>query len=259
MDRWPSFALGGEAWGSDATRQRGDALVLAEGRLADEFPSLEVALAVCVLWLGWRGWVLARGAARLDVEVEALAAALRRGEEPGATGRRRREPAWLGYLARAIYAAARNPEPSAAGQEPVRERTLRIRGRLRSAAARDLVVCAVLLGSLAYARAANLGVSGAFFGLGAVAALLLFLAVGVRLWLDARVWPTSERLTLAVGGVSAQTRAVASRAACPSCGSAELFELAGPRNLGRKLRSLGVQAVTVCTACGHVGGRVVKR
>jgi hypothetical protein len=226
--------------------------------VADEFPTLEVALAVCVLWLGWRGWVLARGAARLDTDVEALAAAIRRGEEPGAAARRGSEAAWLGHLARAALAAAQDPRAAEPGHDPVRERTRRIRRRLRSAAARDLVVCAVLLGALAYARAANLGVSSTFFALGAVSGVLLLVAVGVRLWLDRRVESASKRLAQASGVQSART-SVSARGACPACGKSELLSVRGRRNLGRKLSSLGVEEVLLCAECGHVTGRVVKR
>jgi hypothetical protein len=226
--------------------------------VADEFPTLEVALAACVLWLGWRGWVLARGAARLDSDVDALAAAIRRGDEPGATARRGPGAAWLGHLARAALAAAQDPEAAEPGHDPVRERARRIRRRLRSAAARDLVVCAVLVGALVYARSANLGVTDAFFALGAASGALLFVAVGVRLWLDRRVEPASKRLAQASGVQSART-SVSARGACPSCGKSALESLKGRRNLGRKLSSLGVAELLVCAECGHVTGHVVKR
>jgi hypothetical protein len=226
--------------------------------VADEFPTLEVALAVCVLWLAWRGWVLARGAARLESDTEALAAAIRRGEEPGAAARRGSELGWLGHLAREALAAARDPGTAEPGHDPVRERTVRIRRRLRSAAARDLLVCAVLIGALAYARAANLGVSGAFFVLGGLSGALLLVAVGLRLWLDRRVESASQRLAHASGVQSSRT-SVSARQACPTCGKSELVSVKGRRYLGRKLHSLGVDEVLVCVECGHLTGRVVKR
>lgn len=226
--------------------------------MADEFPTLEVALAVCVLWLGWRGYVLARGALSLDADVEALAAALGRGEEPRSAGGRGPDATWLEHLARAAFIVAAAPKPDDPAQAPLRERGRRIRRRLRSAAARDLVVCAVLFGALAYARSASLGVSGAFFALGAVSGVLLLLAVAVRLWLDRQVDPTSERLARASGGQAAHARA-SSHELCPSCGQTGAMSLRGAKNIGKKLTSLGVNELLLCTLCGQVSGRMVKR
>jgi hypothetical protein len=222
--------------------------------VADEFPTLEVALAACVVWLGWRGWVLARGAARLAGDVESLSSAVGRGElgPPGTSGKGP-EAAWLGQLARTALAAENGSKA-----DELRERARRIRRRLRNAAARDLVVCAVLIGALAYARSASLGVSAAFFALGASAGVLLLAAVALRLWHDARVAWASEHLRRAVASRTAPPSSRVAPVSCFRCGAKALICLEKSHDLAKKLERLQVREVRLCTACGHLDGRVVS-
>lgn len=228
-------------------------------RVADEFPTLEVALAACVAWLAWRGWVLARSAARLVRDLASLSTAVQQGEAsvPAASGNGP-EAAWLGHLARAALSAVERGLTASELHQELQERARRIRRRLRSAAARDLVVCAVLIGALAYARSAHLGVSPAFFTLGAAAGALLLAAVGLRLWHGAQLVRTSELLSRAAAGRASKASA-AQAAACASCGASGLIRARGAEELGQKLRDLGVTEVRVCPACGHLDGHVVRR
>ena len=234
-------------------------LVLAEFGVNDEFPTLEVALAVCVLWLGFRGFALARGAALLNDDVAVLLSAVRRRAAPRSAARGGRDSAWLEDLGRAALSIDDGSGSAEQAHASLRERAARIRRRLRSAAARDLVVCAVLVGAMTYARTTSLGVSVWFFALGALAGLLLLTAVGLRLWHDAQVNPVTERLSVALTERGADAPTPAAREVCPKCGAGELESVSGRRNLGKKLTALGVSEVLLCSRCGHVGGHVVRR
>jgi hypothetical protein len=227
--------------------------------VTDEFPTLEVALAVCVLWLGFRGFALARGAALLNDDVASLLSAIRRRAAPRSAAQRGRDSAWLEDLGRAALSIDDGAGASESAHASLRERAARIRRRLRSAAALDLVVCAVLVGAMTYARTANLGVSVWFFALGAVAGLLLLAAVGLRLWHDAQVNRVSERLARALSERGAESPVPSTREVCPKCGAGEVESVSGRRNLGKKLTALGVSEVLLCSRCGHVGGHVVRR
>ncbi len=215
--------------------------------MTDEFPTLEVALAACVLWLAFRGFWLVLGVARFDTAVEALVRAER--ERP-AGRRRRRGPAaiWLYELTQLARQARESGAPDWA--ERVKERGARLRTKLRSSAARDLVVSAVLGGCLVSARAAGFASSPWFFGLGGAATLLLLLAVAARLRLAEKLPNAASRLAEAVSPVSAPP----GREGCRRCGSTEIASVVAA-DLGAALRALGVDQIGICQRCGNVAGR----
>jgi hypothetical protein len=223
--------------------------------VADEFPTLEVALAASVLWLAFRGVLLGRDASGIGTRVTALCGAIERGDAaqlaefgrgPAAT--------WLGPIARS--AAAGFGRKAADGQlgEQLLERTARAERRLRNGAGRDLVVCSVLGGSLVYAGVTNLGVAPAFYGLGAAAALLLLIAVPLRLSLAKRLKAAVPAVERALGARAAAGLGSGDARRCRVCGQTELTRLTASE-LGPKLGELGVTEALFCPGCGHLWGR----
>ncbi|MFZ5889707.1 MAG: hypothetical protein ACOY0T_01450 [Myxococcota bacterium] len=218
--------------------------------MTDEFPTLEVVQAVCVLWLGFRGFHLFRGVTQLNAKVERLAHAL---EKADASAQRGVVEPWLVPLSRTTQALVTHQIGATAARELLSERSARARRKLRSGAARDLVVCAILIGALIYARAAKLDVSVAFFGLGVAAAVLLLLAVALRLKLERGLVGAATRLAEAMARhQSAPNSGALSR--CRICSETKLTRVAGSQDLGPNLSSLGVMEVFVCPRCGHVTG-----
>jgi hypothetical protein len=220
--------------------------------VTDVFPTLEVVLAVCVLWLGFRDWFLFRGATTLRASVEDIAKSLEAGSPKSSQLRAARAP-WLSPFTRTAQALLTHQIGTTAARELVSERSQRARRKLTSGAARDLVVCAVLIGSLIYARAAQLEVGPAFFPLGILATVMLVLAVALRLTLERGVASAATRVAEAI----ARRPLEASKGASPRCRicrETKLSRVASAEALGRELSALGVVEVFVCPRCGHVTG-----
>jgi len=211
--------------------------------VTDEFPTLEVALGACVLWLCWRGFWLVTGALRFDA---ALATQERALHESAKERVPRRDPVafWLNALTHSVKKARDESTVDLAARAS--ERGKRMRQRLRSAAARDVVVSAVLAGCLIWARGAHFGETSWFYALGAAAALLLVLSVVCRLVVAAKLPTAARQLALALAPVSGR----APRGSCRRCGEANQVVVAGEQ-LGNALLALGVESLLVCPACGH--------
>lgn len=151
--------------------------------------------------------------------------------------------AWrLGLLLGALKRARRDAqEPSSPG-----------RTRFRSRAGADLAIAAVLAGALIYAGAGGLEVGGAFFALGVVALLLLLGSAVVEVLVER----ASKAQLLRARQSRSHLERVASGARprlCTSCGSSDGRKIDG--ELGPRLAELGVEALWLCTECGHLEGR----
>jgi hypothetical protein len=114
--------------------------------VSDEFPTLEAALGVSILVLGWRLALLVKAVRNVALPAERGAA------RPGRS--------------KALDQAA--------------GRAVRARGRVGA----DVAIAAVLGGALIYARAANFEVGAAFYLLGGVAFVLLLVSALVDARLD---------------------------------------------------------------------------
>ncbi len=226
--------------------------------MADEFPTLEVALAALSPWLAFRGFVLGRSALRARADLARLGAALERAA-PGRVGDSLRglQASWLSPLWRA--AAHGGAEADAELRHHLEERSAHLGQQLRSAAARDLVVCAVLTGALGYARISSLGVEDWFYGFGLANAGLILLAVGFRLRMARELAAGTARLLSAVTARRSPSLGDATSGRCRVCGETKLARLTTPAELGSALTELGVELVTVCAKCGHVSGRARGR
>lgn len=217
--------------------------------MTDEFPTLEVVSAVCVSWLAFRDWVLLRGASKLNEQITQVASRL---EQNQAATERGAAP-WLRPLTRTVNALVSGEIGATTARELLSERSLRARRKLTSGAARDLVVCAVLAGSLIYARAAQLEVGSLFFALGIAALVMLLAGAGLRVRLERVLGRAGARVAEAI---ARRPSAAASGAAprCRICREPKLTRVASPEALGAQLSALGVVEVFVCPRCGHVTG-----
>lgn len=216
--------------------------------MPDEFPTLEVVLAASVTVLVWRGWLLYRSRAEFRTGSERLLQVFRLGSPTA----RELAGAHLGPL---LEPLARAALVSQVGDTPraVSERASRIRRRIQSAAARDLVICAVLGGSLVYTVFADTVVGWTFYALGIAAGLLLLAAVGERIFLDRQLAKVAARFGSAVGAADASASGEIS--ACRVCGEPRLERLSSPDDIGPRLRALGTREIFVCSRCGTITGK----
>jgi hypothetical protein len=183
----------------------------------DEFPTLEAALAVSIVVLAWRLWLLLRALRRV------AAGGAQRISDPGRGGDKERS----------------------------RRRAARPRGR----AGTDLVIAAVLGGALLYAQQANFDVRFTFYLLGAIALLLLLVSAVVhsRIARARAEAPGQGPATGTEAELGHPQRGGGS--ICPDCGASRLRALSASDELGAKLAALGVKASSLCTKCGHLEGR----
>lgn len=155
--------------------------------MPDEFPALEVALGAAVLALGIRIRSLALRLRDLEPELIRVRSALRRG-----TGA---DPDPSSPLRSLVMAAkGRAADGPRAVRRAVRERGRSLARRERSHAARELLICGVLVASLLYAHRADLPVSPEFFALGALATLLLLTSATLRSRFGRAIQDASRKL-----------------------------------------------------------------
>lgn len=217
--------------------------------MSDEFPTLEVALAAGVAVLLWRGWLLRRTRLGLLPASERLFETFRNGTPNAHTFSAAKLGPLLEPLALAAVTAPGKDLPQA-----VKERSARLRQRERGAAARDLVICGVLGGSLLYASSSELARGWVFFALGGAAVLLLLLAVLERLLLERELVRIAGRFgtSLAEGpGEKPKDAPPREVTVCGVCGGQGLERWTDPAELGPKLWALGVRELFVCRLCGH--------
>jgi hypothetical protein len=223
--------------------------------VSDEFPTLEVALAAAALWLGYRSLALGRAWSHASARLEALGRGIEHGDTPLLGSMAHEASAsWLRPLIRTALAGVEDARPVQKLRDQLAERAGRAQRRLRAAAARDLVVCSVMGGSLVYAYASNLGVEPAFYGLGALAAALLLFGVFLRLDLARRLRLAAPGLSRAVTTRDSSAPSDSPRERCRVCGNLERLRLSGDE-LGPKLAALGLTEALFCPHCGHLSGR----
>lgn len=214
----------------------------------DEFPTLEVALAASVVVLVWRAWLLHRSRTQFRAASERLFLAFEQGTPSARDLAKARLGPLLEPLARgaALFAQLEDTERA------IGERAARVRRQVRSGAAKDLVICAVLGGSLVYALISETMVSWIFHVLGVTAALLSLAAAGERVRLDREIAEVAGRFKAVQGRPNLE----ASRElmTCSACGEPELERLSSP-DLGARLREMGTRELLICGACGNVSGR----
>jgi len=225
--------------------------------VSDEFPTLEVVLLASVAVLAWRGLLIARLRRELDRALPRLLALVgdpsARGPEGAPSTHRGEASPRFGAALEPLARAALAPQTEASGRA-VAERALRAVRRVKSAAARDLVIGAVLGGSLVYAFATRLAVGAAFYVLGALAALLLLLAVKDRLALARALAAAGTQLADLLGARPSQPPLATAARRCRKCGE-PLPEALGPEELGARLRELGTRELFVCRGCGRIEGQ----
>ncbi|HYO94594.1 MAG TPA: hypothetical protein VER33_08770 [Polyangiaceae bacterium] len=214
--------------------------------MSDEFPTLEVALAGSAVVLLWRAGLL-WNARRELAELSASAGPERVLEHFQKHSGRLFEP-----VLRAGMSARESGASADAQRSAVAERAHRVGRRLRNAGARDIVICAVLLGALVYAGAANLELRPSFFLLGGAASALLVVTALLAVRSAVRI----ETLGADLGDLLARMSATGSHTAarrCAVCGAAPVV-VESADELGPRLLQLGVERLAVCAHCGHVGG-----
>lgn len=201
--------------------------------------------------LVWRAWLLHRARAQFRAASERLFQIFQRGTPSVRELAKARLGPLLEPLARAALVAQLEDTERA-----IAERASRIRRQVRSAAARDLVICAVLSGSLVYALFSETVVGWTFHALGVTAALLLLAAVGERVRLDRAIAQVAARFGAAHG--SADQAAFRELPACRICGEPHLERLSSPDDIGPRLRAMGTRELLVCGRCGSITGRAAQ-
>lgn len=214
--------------------------------MSDEFPTLEVALAGSAVVLLWRAGLL------LSARRELSELSPTSGREPELQHFQKHSGRLFDPVLRAGMSARESGASAEAQRSAVAERAHRVGRRLRTAGARDIVICAVLLGALVYAGAANLEVRPSFFLLGGAASALLGMTALLAVRSAVRIEALGADLGKLLARMSAQGSHTAARR-CPVCGAAPVV-VESPDELGPRLRQLGVERLAVCAHCGHVGG-----
>jgi len=233
----------------------------------DKFPTLEVAaaLGLCIALL--RTIRVVRSLVKIPQVNQQLVALLDKGERESALKLCAGDDA-AAYLqmARRVLLDLRH-HTAAEETETLRHRLMQVfdreyaaqAERIQSGRARDTVALAVLLGAIAYAAVARLGVGTMFFALCGAGAL--FLAWNV--WVRGRVLSHSRQAAPPL--VDAAVRLVGRappreprqrqlRTHCPSCGGELSASGSGELSLGGATAAVG--DVVVCRKCGHLEGKL---
>lgn len=235
--------------------------------MPDNFPTLEVAaaLGLCIALL--RTIRVLRSLVKIPQVNQKLTALMDKGEREAALKLCAADDA-AAYLqmARRVLLEVRQ-HTATEDESALRARLMQVfdrehavqAERIQSGRARDTVALAVLLGAIAYAAVAKLGVGPTFFGLCGTGAL--FLAWNV--WVRGRV--LSESRQAAPSLVDAAVRLVAraprpaprhrhSRTHCPACGGE--LSTSGTGELTLEGTKASVAGVLVCRSCGHVEAKL---
>lgn len=224
----------------------------------DEFPTLEVVAFIGVLAALLGMLQLRTGLREIPKLAEALEAALRAGDLARARAlTASAEGATFGRMGAALIdVLSREPRPNQRALENVvNQARRRAAASAQRGRARDLVVAAVLIGAVAYAVRAELGVGRPFYVM--LGCALFMTAVGPvlrRSMLDTVVRASDGLLRAASAYLALQ--AATGHHPCPDCGATESLELGAP--LLDPLAELGVRALGVCRQCGRVSGKVER-
>lgn len=235
--------------------------------MPDEFPTLEVVAALGVLALVIRTLLVANETKVLPPFVTGLARSLRAGDRASALAAcNSPEAPALARVARELVSRVGEPpygsEAFAELKQEQHELEEELARRAESGRARDLIVLAVLLGSMAFAALSSLPVSSWFQGLAGAAAVLLIIGYVMRSRLRgveraelARIGEAlAEGLAQAPTPNSARPSLHSIDGGCTACGE-NVFLVARDAALGSALPALGIHELRICKNCGLVAGQ----
>ncbi len=235
--------------------------------MPDNFPTLEVAAALGLVIALLRTIRVLRSLVKIPQVNQQLTALLDKGEREAALKLCAADDAaaYLQMVRRVLLETRQHT--AGAEKDALRHRLMQVfdreyaaqAERIQSGRARDTVALAVLLGAIAYAAVAKLGVGAVFFAL--CGAGSLFLAWNV--WVRGRV--LSESRQAAPSLVDAAVRLVERaprpsrrsrhiRTHCPACGGELSAGGQGELSLGDRTAEVG--NLLVCRSCGHVEGKL---
>ena len=225
--------------------------------MPDEFPTFEVVALIGVVAAFVGMLQLRRGMSEIPKLSAALEQALRAGDLNGARvlcGQA--EGAAFARIGSALVEVlGRDPRPNpSALRHALTSARRRATASAQRGRARDLVVAAVLIGAVAYAVRASLGVGRAFYAL--IAAALVVTALGPMLrrsMLNAIIAASEGLLAAATDYLALE--AEPSRA-CRKCGSRDAVRVGPPLLDG--LAALGLTELDICRHCGTVRGEVER-
>ncbi|HEY3233254.1 MAG TPA: hypothetical protein VGJ84_00970, partial [Polyangiaceae bacterium] len=126
--------------------------------------------------------------------------------------------------------------------------------RLQSGRARDLVVLAVLLGSVLYLRRSPLAVGEWFYPLAGAGALLIVIGFLVRGKIVGLLTSAASALRAASLRLTGKAAPAALSGACERCGASEriVFERPEQLTLGGALAKAELTELSVCRSCGSL-------
>lgn len=235
--------------------------------MPDKFPTLEVAAALGLAIVLLRTIRVLRSLVKIPQFNQQLTALLDKGERETALKLCAEDDAaaYLQMVRRVLLETRQHT--AGADTDALRKRLLQVfdreyaaqAERIQSGRARDTAGLAVLLGVIAYAAVAKLGVGAVFFTLGGAGALLL----AWNVWVRGRVLSESRQaapslLDAAVRLVERAPRPARrsrhARTHCPACGGELTASGDGELSLGEA--SAAVRGLLVCRSCGHVEGKL---
>ncbi|HEY2406722.1 MAG TPA: hypothetical protein VGI10_12005 [Polyangiaceae bacterium] len=236
--------------------------------MPDEFPTLEVAIAVGVAALVIRTLLVISATRRVPLFALELTRLLAKGERAQALAACDDvEAPALAQSARELITLLGDPPfRASAGEELAAARSelaARLARRAQSARARDLILLGVMAGATAFAWLSHVNPSSWFYGLCATVSLLFAIGFVLRSTLAARVSTEFSRIADALGAsLSADAGDERQRpslhsldGACRACGETT-FLIVPASALGATLAALSVNELRVCKNCGFVQGEV---
>ncbi len=237
--------------------------------MPDNFPTLEVAAALGLIIALLRTIRVLRSLVKIPQVNRALTALLDKGDRDAALKLCTEDDA-AAFLQMARRVLVEMRQHGAGEAEETLRQQLRQAfdreyesqaERIQSGRARDTVALAVLLGAIAYAAVAKLGVGVVFFALCGAGAL--FLAWNV--WVRGRVLSESRQAAASLVDAAARMAARAprparrhrhTRAHCPECG--EELTRAGSAELSLDGKTSALGSLVICRSCGHVEGKLAN-
>jgi hypothetical protein len=235
--------------------------------MPDEFPTLEVVAALGVLALLIRIWLVASETRSLPPFAAKLCSFLRAGDRSAALAASGTVDApALGRVVRELVSHVGEPpyHPEAVHELCVEQAECEqeLARRAESSRARDLIVLAVLLSSMAFAALSHLAVSAWFQFLATAACALVCVGYVMR----SQLRKVEQVAFSAIGEALAESVASSSNdnpsrpslhsidGGCTVCGS-NLFLVAQAESLGVALPALGIHELRICKQCGLVTGQ----
>jgi hypothetical protein len=232
--------------------------------MADEFPTLEAVAALGVVALSVRVVLMAQQVSAIRRDNAALVDALRSGAHQRAVElcARAKSPAYS-EIARRILSVleerGKRLEPQRFKErvdQAAQSAFVRTTRRVQSGRARDLILLAVLFGSLAYAFAGGLNAGAWFLMLVAAACLIVIGSFVLRSKVSSTLASCLGELLSAAATSQATAPEAVSDGRCRNCGRAEQIVVSNAAALGPSPWGLGVEELRICRNCGVLHGKV---